>query len=338
MDLIKPPRLRHGDLIGIASPSFGAIGMFPHRYELGKAYLESLGFRVRTARHALGVSGYVSGTPEERAADIHELFADPEVRAIVAGIGGDHSCHLLPLLDDDLIRANPKIFMGMSDITVLNVAIHVRTGLVTFSGPTLAFVLAEYPRPHALTEQSMLAALTRPEAIGDLPAATEYTDEFLDWGTRADLARARAMKPAPGWTWLKPGIATGRLLGGCLESLQHLRGTPWWPDFNGAILFLETSEDQPAPETVDALLMDFENMAVFDRIAGLLFANPYGYDAEGRQALRDVILQRTLRFSFPIVTDMDFGHTTPMLTLPLGCLARIDSQAGRVTILEPAVR
>ncbi len=121
--MVKPPRLRPGDTIGIVSPSWGGAGRFPHRVENGIAYLESLGYKTRLGRHALGQHGFVSGTPENRAADIHDMFAAPEVGAIVAAIGGDHSCHLLPHLDFEVIRHNPTIFMGYSDITVLNVAI-----------------------------------------------------------------------------------------------------------------------------------------------------------------------------------------------------------------------
>jgi muramoyltetrapeptide carboxypeptidase LdcA involved in peptidoglycan recycling len=336
---LKPAALRPGDVIGIASPSFGAAGLFPHRTERGVAYLESLGFRVRIATHALGVAGYLSGTPQERAADIHELFADREVRAIIAGIGGDHACHLLPLLDFDLIRANPKIFMGMSDITVLNVAIYAMTGLVTFNGPLLTFGLAEYPRTLAYTEEQMLRVLTRAEPAGVVGPAESWTDEFLDWATKADLTRPRALRPSSGWTWLKAGRGrvTGRLLGGCLESLEHLRGTPYRPSFADAILFLETSEEMPSPQRVDALLMDYENMGVLGCISGLLFANPYGYTDAARQELRAVLLERTRGFDFPIVTDMDFGHTQPMMTLPLGCRAEIDPGAQRFALVESAV-
>lgn len=336
--LVKPPALQPGDTIGICSPSFGAAGMFPHRVELGTACLESMGFRVRFATHALGVQGYVSGTPAERAADIHELFADPDVSGIIAAIGGDHSCHLLPLLDFDLIRANPKVFMGMSDITVLNVAIHAMTGLVTFNGPTLTFGLAEYPTLYPYTREYLLRAITSGAPAGMIEPAGEWTDEFLDWNSRADLSRPRTMRQSAGWTWLKPGRASGPLLGGCLESLQHLRGTRFWPDFDGAILFLETSEERPDPATVDALLMDYENMGVLGQVNGLLMANPYGYDDEQRAALREVVLERTRAFHFPIVTDMDFGHTQPVCTLPLGCHAEIDSGSRRFAITEAAVQ
>jgi muramoyltetrapeptide carboxypeptidase LdcA involved in peptidoglycan recycling len=225
----------------------------------------------------------------------------------------------------------------MSDITVLNAAIHVMTGLVTFNGPMLAFGMAEYPRFFPYSEEYLFKAIARPEPVGVIQPADAYTDEFLDWSTKQDLTRPRVMRPSPGWTWLKAGRASGRLLGGCLESLEHLRGTRYWPNFDGAILFLETSEEQPSPSRVDAMLMDYENMDVLARINGLLFANPYGYTDAARAELREVIRERTARFDFPVITDMDFGHTQPMLTLPLGCRAEIDSERKRFAITEPAV-
>ncbi|MGH2410983.1 MAG: LD-carboxypeptidase, partial [Chloroflexota bacterium] len=117
---MHPRPLRPGDTIGILAPSWCGPATFPHRVERGLAALRALGYRTRVAPHAFGDAGYVSGTPEERVSDLHDLFADPEVTAIMAAIGGDHSCHLLPLIDWDLIRRSPKIFIGYSDITVLN--------------------------------------------------------------------------------------------------------------------------------------------------------------------------------------------------------------------------
>jgi muramoyltetrapeptide carboxypeptidase len=121
-------------------------------------YLESLGFRVRIAPHAMNSAGYVSDAAENRTADIHAMFRDPEVKALVATIGGDHSCHLLPLLDFDLIRENLKVLIGHSNVTVLNVAIWEKTGFVTFNGPALMVELAEYPKVFDYTERYMLEA------------------------------------------------------------------------------------------------------------------------------------------------------------------------------------
>ncbi len=265
------------------------------------------------------------------------MFADPDIHAIVATIGGDHSCHLLPHLDWDLIAANPKVLMGFSDITVLNVAIHVRTGLVTFNGPGLLTDWAEFPEMPEFSREQALQAITRPEPMGDLVPAPWWTDEFLDWAIGEDVTRPRERHPTEGWTWLHEGVAEGWLIGGCLESLQHLRGTPYWPDFRGAILFLETSETRPTPEDVDGILMDYQNMGVFDAIAGLIFARPYGYVPDDVRRLWQVVQERTARFGFPVLAGTDTGHTTPLQTLPIGVGAVLDSAANRFAITEPAV-
>lgn len=333
----KPPRLVAGDTIGIISPAWGGAGLFPHRVAQGIAAIEAMGFRARLAANALHHNGYVSDTPEHRAEDIHELFADPSVKMVLSAIGGDHACHLLPLLDYELIAANPKIFMGFSDTTVLNVALWQRSGLVTFNGPALLSDFAEYPRMLEYTRECFLRVVARAGAAGELRPAAAWTEEFLEWETRQDQTRPRALLPSPGWTWLKEGRAQGHLLGGCLESLQHLRGTPWWPDWRGAVFFFETSEEKPAPETVDSMLMDYENMGVLEQISGMLVGRPMLYSDAEKQALREVILERVRRYGFPVVTDVDFGHTAPQMTLPLGCMAEIDTARKRFAILESAV-
>jgi muramoyltetrapeptide carboxypeptidase len=309
----------------------------PHRLRNGVRYLVSLGFRVNVGRNALKQRGYVSDTAENRVADIHDMFRDPEVRAIVATIGGDHSCHLLPLLDFGLIGRNPTILMGFSDITVLNVSIWQKTGLVTFNGPALLTDFAEYPRTFEYTEKSFLTTLCSEEPVGRIQPSAWWTEEFLDWRIKEDLKRPRKRQVSPGWSWLRPGRAEGVLVGGCLESLQHLRGTQYWPDLAGKILFLETSEGKPSPATVDAILMDYENMGVLNQLSGLLFGRPMRYSDTEKEELRSVIIERTCGYAFPVVADMDFGHTAPQFILPIGCAARIDSSNESFELLEAAV-
>ena len=311
--------------------------MFPHRVELGVRHLQSLGFKVKIAPHALNQHGFISDTPQNRAGDINGMFADSEVKAIIAAIGGDHSCHLLPLLDFDLIRKNPKIFMGFSDITVLNVAIWQATSLVTFNGPALLTDFAEYPRMFEYTEAYMLKALCSAKPIGPVVPSTWWTEEFLDWEQKVDLVRPRAQLDSTGWTWLRGGKAEGILIGGCLESLQHLRGTRFWPDWQDALMFFETSEEAPSPETVDSMLMDYENMGVLEKLKGMLVGRPMRYTHEAKQQLRNVVLERTNQYAFPIVTDMDFGHTAPQLTMPIGCRASVDVENQRFEIVDVAV-
>lgn len=334
---MRATALQDGDTIGIVAPSWCGPAQAPHRMDRGIAYLESLGYRVVVAPHVYGDRGHLSGTPEERAADIHSLFADTSVRMIISAIGGDHSCHLLPLIDWDLIRRNPKIFIGYSDVTVLNLAIYTMTGLITFNGPALMTDLAEYPVPLSYTVDAMWRTLCHASPVGGVEQATVWTEEFLDWQTKADLRRARQLHRSPGWTWLKGTRGEGRLIGGCLGSLQHLRGTPYWPDCSGAILFIETSEEVPAPATVDGILQDYENMGVLSGLQGLLIGRAIGYTDGQRALLREIVLERTARHTFPVVMDMDFGHTAPQFTLPIGCRAAIETDARRFSITEAAV-
>jgi muramoyltetrapeptide carboxypeptidase LdcA involved in peptidoglycan recycling len=338
MNTLFPARLAPGDTIGIVSPSWGGAGLYPHRVQTGKQQLEALGFRVKFAPHALNQVGFVSDTTAHRAEDIHSLFADPQVQAILAAIGGDHSCHLLPLLDFDLIRANPKVFIGFSDITVLNMAIHQQTGLVTFNGLALLTDFAEFPRMLDYTRESFLKTVCLASPAGEIQPSVTWTEEFLDWKTQKDLERPRQVLPSNGWTWLKAGYGEGRLLGGCIESLQHLRGTRFWPDWKDTILFFETSEEAPSPEEVDGILMDYQNMGVFEQIRGMLVGRPMRYSAEDKQRLRERVLDRTAAYNFPIITDMDFGHTSPQFILPLGCRAHIDADQRSFAILDAAVR
>src|SRR5438874_8903292 len=172
--LVKPPRVRPGDTVAIVSPSAPAFGRFPHRGERGTAYLESLGLRVRPMRHAAGVDGWVSAPPEARAADLHEAFADPEVAVVLCAIGGNHSNQVLPHLDFDLIRANPKIFQGYSDMTILHWAIGQETGLSTFYGPALVPELGEFPEVLPLTDRFLRDAWFGAEPLRYEPAS-EWT-------------------------------------------------------------------------------------------------------------------------------------------------------------------
>jgi muramoyltetrapeptide carboxypeptidase LdcA involved in peptidoglycan recycling len=185
--------------------------------------------------------------------------------------------------------------------------------------------------------RSLLDTLTRSEPLGKVEPAAEWTDEFLTWAGQMDRQRPRHMHPSPGWNWLKPGLGEGRLVGGCIESLQHLRGTRYWPNWQDALFFWETSEDKPTPETVDGMLMDYENMGMLAQIRGMLVGRPMLYSPEEKQRLDEVILERTRGYDFPVVTGMDFGHTSPQMVMPIGVLARVDSWREEFSILEPCV-
>ncbi len=334
---VKALSLKHGDTIGIVAPSWCGPAKYPKRVHRGVEFLESLGFHVVLGSNTFGERGVVSGTPAERVADIHEMFGNKEIRAVIAAIGGSHSCHLLPFLDWDLIGRNPKIFMGFSDITVLNLAIYKSASLHTFNGPMIMTDFGEEPRPIPYTIDHALQVLCQSDPLGQIKPSAKWTDDFLHWATDEIQTKPRELITNTGWVWLKKGKGSGRLIGGCIESMEHLRGTPYWPDLEGALLFLETSEEAPTPMFIDAILQDYENMGVFSQIVGLLVGRPSGYTVQQREEFRHILLERTRRYSFPIVSDMDFGHTAPMFTLPIGCEAAIDDDGKRFLITEAAV-
>lgn len=329
------PMLRPGMTIGIVSPSwFGGEAYIP-RARRGIAQLEAMGFKVRVATHAFENHGAVSAPAADRVADLHDMFRDPDVDAILCTIGGTLANHLLPWIDWDLIRVNPKPFIGFSDITVLHLAISTVTGLRTYYGPSLLTDFAEFPAMPTFSEQSFRNSLMSGEPIGELAASGTWTDEFLDWETGEDLKRQRHHHASAGWTWIHGGNATGPLVGGCLESLQRLRGTRYWPKLDGTVLFIETSEECRGPDHADELLMDFDNMGLFDSIAALLVSRPYGFNGDQRARFLEVVAERVAGFDFPVVADMDFGHTSPMLTLPIGARCVVDASRESVAIPEP---
>jgi muramoyltetrapeptide carboxypeptidase len=335
-DLVAPPRVRAGDTVAIISPSAPAVGWWPHRVERGRAYLESLGLKVRVMPNAGGKAGWVSASPEARAADIHEAFLDDRVRVVLASIGGNHSNQILPHLDFDLIAAHPKIPQGYSDTSVLLWAIAQRSRLRTFHGPALTVEMAEFPAVLPYTDRFLRAAWFGAAPTSFEPAA-EWTDEFLDFFTKADLSRARGLRPSPGWITLRSGVAEGPLVGGCLETIcWHLKGSAFWPDLSGAILFLETSEEAPSPAHVDAYLTDLEQLGVFDSIAGLILGRPMRYTDEQAKALWHVAEERTASAGIPVLGNVDLGHTDPMLTLPIGVAARVDAGGREFRLLESA--
>jgi muramoyltetrapeptide carboxypeptidase len=332
--LTSPPRLIAGDVVAVVSPSAPAVAWWPHRVERGFAYLRSLGLEVRLMPHAGEAAGWTSASAEARAADIHAAFADDEIRAVLAAIGGDHSNQLLPHLDYELIGVNPKIFQGYSDITVLHWALMKRSGLRTFHGPALTTELAEYPAVFPYTERFLRVAWFGEEPFA-FARAEQWTDELLDFFAKADLTRPRELKPSDGWRSLRDGQARGPLVGGCLETIcWHLKGSSVWLDLNGAILFLETSEEAPLPAAVDAALTELEQLAVFDQINGLIFGRPYGYAPERVELLWRVVSERTAAAAIPVLANVDLGHTDPMLTLPLGVTAELDTAAVRFVLTE----
>lgn len=336
--LAKPRRVRPGDTVAVVSPSYGALGQWPHRVERGTAYLESLGLRVRLMPNAARSDAWASAPPEDRAADIHDAFVDEEISVVLCGIGGNHSNQLLPHLDFELIRKHPTIFQGYSDITVLHWAFAAHSGLGTFHGPALVPELGEFPQVFEHTDRYLRAAW-----FGDQPITYEpspvWTDEFLDWDAKEDLRRGRELRASDGWVTIREGVAQGPLFGGCFETIcWHLKGSSAWITPEGAILMVELSEEALPPADVDSYLTDLEQLGVFDAVAALVVARPYGYSAEDSERLWEVVARRTEATGLPVLANVEAGHADPMVTLPFGVAAEVDAGRKTLRLLEAPTR
>jgi muramoyltetrapeptide carboxypeptidase LdcA involved in peptidoglycan recycling len=275
-----------------------------------------------------------------------EAFADPTIKGIISIIGGDDSIRTLPYLDPQIIRENPKIFMGYSDTTVTHLACW-KAGLNSIYGPSILAGFGENGGLFPYLTDSVKRTVFSAEPIGQIqPNNQGWTVERLEWADPHNQSIKRALNPNPGWRWLGgSGVRRGRLLGGCLEVLDWLRGTDFWPplsDWQDSILFIETSEEAPPPQYVERMLRILGVMGILERVAGLLVGRPGGaapieqfaaYDAAIEQVVRTELELKDL----PIITQMDFGHTDPSFLLPYGTLAEIDPMEQRFSIIEAAV-
>jgi muramoyltetrapeptide carboxypeptidase LdcA involved in peptidoglycan recycling len=330
--------------LAVVTLSWGGPGEVPQRYEAGKRQLEeAFGVSVVEMPHTLADPTFVADHPQARADDLHQALADPAIAGIVSPIGGDDSIRLLPLLDLELVAANPKVFLGYSDSTIAQMAF-LRAGVVSFYGPAIMSGFAENGGIHRYLREGVRRMLFEPEAPLDWPENPEgWTVEFVDWMDPSTQERPRTLRPSSGRRWLGGDPAEGTLVTGCLEVLDWLRGTEWWPDLDGAVLALETSEEGPSPEVVQRFLRSLAASGDLARLRALLFARPGGATLPPEEHERyDEVLLRVLRQessleAAPIVTGLDFGHTDPMWTLPQGVRVRVDPSSERITFLESGV-
>ncbi len=344
MEFTKPRRLHAGDTVAVLSMSWAGAAAFPHVFEAGVSTLtDRLGLRVQEYPTTRASANGAQVDPRLRAADMNAAFADDAVAAIVATIGGDDSARILPHLDADLIRANPKVLMGYSDTAAQLVFCH-NLGLVTFNGPSVMAGLAQLGQ-FPLAEAHLRAVLFEPTDTLHYRPAPLWVDSYPDWREPGNARNVGELRPHDGWHWLNgSGTRTGRLFGGCIEVLEFLKGSRFWPaeDFwDERILFLETSEDKPTIEQVRYWLFNYGVQGAFDRASGLLIGRARAYtDAEKAELdtmILDTVVGQFGATDLTIVSNMDFGHTDPQWILPLGILAELDSTVGSFRLLEPAV-
>ena len=314
LDMLYGRKLKKGDTIGLVGPS-GAIRV-EGALARGVAELERMGYRVKLGESCEQVYGYLSGTDEVRARDVNNMFLDDEVDAIFCTRGGYGTTRMLDLLDYDAIARHPKIFMGLSDITAMHVAMLERSGLATFHGPMALSDWAD-GETHAFTRLSMERALCSAEPVGELINAPGYHERKT----------------------VNPGVAEGMLVGGNLMLITSLLGTPYELDTRGRILFIEEIGEKTY--CIDRMLTQLRLAGKLDECAGIVFGDfrncPVEYEHFGL-TIEEIIRDIAAPCGKPIFTGLQSGHCIPKLTLPFGVRARMDAVACTLTILESAVR
>jgi muramoyltetrapeptide carboxypeptidase LdcA involved in peptidoglycan recycling len=345
--LQKPRQLTRGDRVAVVTPCWGGPATFPARYEAGKRFLaDRFGLEVVETAHALAEPDWIDANPAARADDLMQAFHDPAIKGIIASIGGDDAVRLIPCIDLAVIRDNPKLFVGYSDLTVIHFGC-LKAGLGTLHGPTVMSGFAENAGMSPLSTASFYRAAFETQPIGELPDNTEgWTVEHLPWKDPANQDTPRRRMPSDGIKKLRGvGRARGHLIGGCAEVLEMLKATPWWPPlpyWDNAILFYETSEEAPPDGSVLRWLRNFAAQGILSRLAGIVLARPGGQMDEARRASQKRTVLHALDEAglqnLPVLADLDFGHTDPIATLPYGVTAEIDCDAASFRILEAAVR
>jgi len=342
-DLQKPQRLRRGDRVATVSLSWGGAGdpEILWRYEQGKRRLEEhFGLEVVEMPHTLKGSQFAYENPSKRAEDLMSAFQDPRIKGIFTCIGGDDSVRMLPYIDFDIIRDNPKVFLGYSDTTITHL-ICLKAGLSSFYGPSVLAEFAENVKMHPYTVQWIDKILFHSEPIGSIPPPEAWTSEYLPW-LEENKDRVRQMQPHSGYEVLQGrGIIQGRLLGGCAEVLEMAKQTELWPPaslWDQAIFFLETSEGQPEPMYLEYWLRNYGTQGILQNLRGMIVGKPYNnkYYEEYKKSIRKVLAE-VGREDLPVLYNVSFGHTSPMITLAIGTLAEVDCDKGSFAILESGV-
>lgn len=313
MRIIKPQKLLLGDTVGIIAPA--SPPKDAKRIDLAVEVLCDLGFKVKLGKSIRKRAGYLAGSDGDRLNDLHSMFKDRSVKAIIALRGGYGSTRLLEGIDFDLVKRNPKIFSGFSDITALQLAFLAQAGLLSFNGP------------NALSGFS-------PESVDTSLTIASFLRLVLSDAKGAELGEGfnlRAVKT------IHPGRSEGHLIGGNLSLLCSLVGTPYLPKFNGAILFLEDVAEHFY--RIDRMISHLKNASVFDGVRGIVL----GHWAEcgGKRAPES----QTYRFfkdlfgwfKGPIIYSYPFGHIDNFCTMPQGLRVRLDGGQRTVKLLESAV-
>ena len=323
---MKPARLQHGDMVRVVAPAGSLAIISSDTRAIADRRFAELGLEVTFGEHVDVIDKFGSSPVADRVADLHAAFADPSVKAVITVIGGHNSNQLLPYLDWDLIGANAKIVCGYSDITALTCAIHAHTGLVTYSGPHYSTFGM---RDHFEQTYDWFRKVMFDDAPLDVVSSPAWSDDpwYADQGSRTLI-----QSEGP-WV-IQEGHASGALVGGNLCTLNLLHGTAHMPSLAGTVVFIE-DDFLSFPANFDRQLESLTQQPGFDEAAGVLIGRFQNESAMTRQLLETIVASNRKLDRIPIVANLDFGHTDPLLTIPVGGTATVDAgTAGIQLVIE----
>jgi len=323
--------LKKGDLIGIFSPSSPITYSCPKRFERAKKYLQDKGFKIVEGNLTGKYDFYRAGSIKERAEELNNLIRDPEVKCIMSTIGGMNSNSLLPYIDYEAFKKNPKIIIGYSDVTAILLAIYEQTGISTYYGPALVASFGELS-PFVDSTYRYFKEITMDEIkipyVFEIPQY--WTDEYVNWETQDRGKEERENR----WITIYEGVARGRVIGGNLNTMQGIWGSKYMPEIkDGDILFIEDSLKDAA--TIERSFSFLKVNGVFDRISGIILGKHELFDdlKTGKKPY-EILLEVLGNKKLPFIADFDCCHTHPMMTLPIGCEIELDARNKKVSIIE----
>ncbi|WP_394246396.1 S66 peptidase family protein [Vibrio profundi] len=335
MTALLPKPLQDGDKIGFFSPSSTATVFAPKRFARAKAFLESKGFELK-AGSLTGCSDYYrSGSIKDRAEELNELIRDPDVRCIISTIGGNNSNALLPYIDYQALRGDPKIIIGYSDVTALLLGIHAQTGITTFYGPALVASFGEFS---PLVDQTFQSFVEVCMGQASLPYSysmpKQWTDVMIDWESQ------ESAKPVYDnqWDFLGTGVIKGRVMGGNLNTMRAIWGSPYMPEImQGDILLIE--DCMHGIEVLERSFAHMKACGVFDKVSAIVLGKHelFNDKGTGRMPL-DVLLEVLAGQALPILNGFDSCHTHPMLVTPIGVQAAIDFDQETFELISPWIQ
>lgn len=304
MDPIYPSKLSAGDEVRVISPARSLAIIDAKKREIAARRFESLGLKLTFGKHVEKSDDFSSTTIENRIEDLHEAFSDPGVKAIISVIGGFNSNQLLPYIDWSLLKNNPKIFCGFSDITALGNAIYAMTGLVTYSGVHYSSFGMEKHFDYSL--EYFKKCLMQED-----PYEVQPSQRWAKWFNDQEP------KDNPGWLVLNQGAAQGTIIGGNLCTLNLLQGTKYMPSLTNTIVFIE-DDAESLPHTFDRDLVSLIQQPGFNKVQGLVIGRFQEESRMTNELLRKIIRAKKELADLPIIANVDFGHTSPIVTFPIG--------------------